>query len=422
MAKNNGNSNQSIIQDFWSLIEYSFDDIKNVETKNIRWGFFIEQGINIFVAKAGEGKTLLLYALALQYLKEGKKVYYVDFDNPVDLPKDRNLPEVIEKLGVEDLLVYINTNHYLRYLEKRNKGSVGKFLKELFEAVDNNSVVFLDSIQNFIDTNDQKQTTAFMNMLRKYSNLKGLTFAGIHHIARTTGKTKGHTQIEDMADSVYMVKAFKDGSLIEKWGLSVAKQRYRTSSELTVILKDDFEIEIDDVAILDETILTILRVAVSVIRKSDKDLIQKELKEKIKEKLPSVGITKIDNVIKEYTQKGLFETIRGGATNKLFYKVNEDSPYLSLLFNNDISEVKKELLDIVKELEELPEEIEITDDTGSIRIFKAPEAIKNHIWKMKDEEAKLILDKLKGNTVNSELNSDLETLVDSEDNDDYIPF
>ena len=422
MDNNNGNSNQSIVQDFWSLIEYSFDDIKNVETKNIRWGFFVEQGVNIFVAKAGEGKTLLLYTIALQYLREGKKVYYVDFDNPVDLPKDRDFPDIVEKLGVEDLLVYINTNHYLRYLEKRNKGSVGRFLKELFEAVDNNSAIFLDSIQNFIDTNDQKQTTAFMNMLRKYSNLKGLTFAGIHHIARTTGKTKGHTQIEDMADSVYMVKAFKDGALIEKWGLSVAKQRYRTSSELTIILKDDFEMEIDDVAILDETILTILRVAVSVIRKSDKDLIQKELKEKIKEKLPSVGITKIDNVIKEYTQKGLFKTIRGGATNKLIYKINEESPYLSLLFDNDLSEIKKELLNILKELEELPEEIEIKDDTGSIRIFKTPEAIKNHIWKMKDEEAKLILDKLKSNTVDDELDDDLEALLDNEDDDGYIPF
>ncbi len=394
MDNNNGNSNQSTIQDFWSLIEYSFDDIKNVETKNIRWGFFVEQGINIFVAKAGEGKTLLLYTLAIQYLKESKKVYYVDFDNPVDLPKDRNLPEVIEKLGVEDLLVYINTNHYLRYLEKRNKGSVGKFLKELFEAVDNNSVIFLDSIQNFIDTNDQKQTTAFMNMLRKYSNLKGLTFAGIHHIARTTGKTKGHTQIEDMADSVYMVKAFKDMSLIEKWGLSVAKQRYRTSPELTIILKDDFEIEIDDVAILDESVLAILRIAVSVIRKSDKDLIQKELKDKIKEKLPSEGINKIDNILKEYTQKGLFRTIRGGATNKIIYRINEESPYLSLLFDNDLSEVKKELLNTLNEIDDLEEDIEITDNTGSIIVFRTKEAIKSVIWRLTDEQANEILIKI----------------------------
>ena len=394
MDNNNGNSNQSTIQDFWSLIEYSFDDIKNVETKNIRWGFFVEQGINIFVAKAGEGKTLLLYTLAIQYLKESKKVYYVDFDNPVDLPKDRNLPEVIEKLGVEDLLVYINTNHYLRYLEKRNKGSVGKFLKELFEAVDNNSVIFLDSIQNFIDTNDQKQTTAFMNMLRKYSNLKGLTFAGIHHIARTTGKTKGHTQIEDMADSVYMVKAFKDMSLIEKWGLSVAKQRYRTSPELTIILKDDFEIEIDDVAILDESVLAILRIAVSVIRKSAKDLIQKELKDKIKEKLPSEGINKIDNILKEYTQKGLFRTIRGGATNKIIYRINEESPYLSLLFDNDLSEVKKELLNTLNEIDDLEEDIEITDNTGSIIVFRTKEAIKSVIWRLTDEQANEILIKI----------------------------
>jgi KaiC/GvpD/RAD55 family RecA-like ATPase len=421
MSNNNGNSNQSIVQDFWSLIEYSFDDIKNVETKNIRWGFFVEQGINIFVAKAGEGKTLLLYSLAVQFLKDGKKVYYLDLDNPVDLPKDRGFPDAVEKLRVEDNhLVYLNTNHYLRWLEARGKGTIGKFLKEFLEAVDEGGIVFLDSVQNFIDTNDQKQTTAFMNMLRKYSNLKGLTFAGIHHIARTTGTTKGHTQIEDMADSVYMVKAHKKNSLVEAWSLSVSKQRYRTSSELTIKLLDDFDFEVSDVAILDDTTLAVLRFAVSVIRKSEGQVKQSDLRSAIKDKFTSLGDRKIFYILKDFVDRGLFIEATG-VKNTKYYEVNEDSPYLSILFENDLSEVKKELLDTLKELKELPE-IEIKDDTGSILVFKTTEAIKKHIWKMKDEEAKEILNKLKGNAIDNELDSDLEALLDKEEDDGYIPF
>jgi len=417
MSNNNGNSNL----DFWQIVSYSISDISEVGTKPIRWGFFIEKGINIFVAKAGEGKTLLLYSLAVQFLKDGKKVYYLDLDNPVDLPKDRGFPDVVGKLQVENNLVYLNTNHYLRWLETRRRGTIGKFLKEFLEAVDEGGIIFLDSIQNFIDTNDQSQATALMNMLRKYSNQKGLTFASIHHIAKSTGKAKGHTQIEDMADSVYMVKAHKKNSLVESWSLTVSKQRYRTSTELTIKLLDDFDLEVSDVAILDDTTLAILRYAISLIRKSEGQIKQGDLRSAIKEKFESVGNNKIHSILKDFTGKGLFLE-RTGVHNAKYYEINENSPYLKLLFENDLSEVKKELLNTVRELEELPEEIEIKDDTGSIRIFKTPEAIKNSIWKMKDEEARQILNRLKGDTVDSELDDDLEALLDNEDNDGYISF
>jgi len=395
MSNNNGNSNQSTLQDFLSLIEYSFDDIKNVETKTVRWGFFVEQGINIFVAKAGEGKTLLLYTLAVQYLKEGRKVYYVDFDNPVDLPRDRNFPDVIEKLGAENLLVYINTNHYLRYVEKKRKANVGKFLKDLLDAVDDDCVVFLDSIQNFIDTNDQKQTTAFMNMLRKYSNLKRLTFASIHHIARTTGKAKGHTQIEDMADSVYVVKAHKKNSIVESWSLIISKQRYRTNTELTVKLLDDFDFDVSDVAVLDETTLAILRFAVSYIRKSENGYVrQSDLRKVIKDKFNTVGNNRIFSIIKEFLDKGLFIE-KTGIKNTKYYEVNEESSYLPLLFDNNLSECKKELLEILKEIDDEELNLEVKDERDTIIVYKDKRTIKLNIYKMSDFVASQILEKLR---------------------------
>jgi len=416
MSNNNGNSKQSIVQDFWSLIEYSFDDIRSVDVKSISNSFVVEEGINIFLAPAGQGKTLLLYTLLIDYLRKGRTCIYIDFDNPVDLPKDRGLVDVIDDEGLETNLFYLNTNHYLRWIEKwKGKKKYSEFLKQIFKDVPEGAIVFVDSVQNFIDVNDQNQTTMFMKMLRHLTNLKKATVFAIHHLARSTNKSKGHTQIEDMADSVYFIKSHKNNNLVEAWSLTVSKQRYRTSSELTIKLLDNFRFEVSDVAILDDTTLAVLRFAVSYIRKNEGTIKQSDLRKAVKDKFSSLGDRKIFYILKDFADKGLFVE-RTGIKNTKHYEVNEESPYLALLFENELSEVKKKLLDTLKEIDEFTEEIEIKDDAGSIRIFKTPQAIRNYIWKLKDEEVKEILDKLKNNVSNSniEFDNDLENLIDEE--------
>ena len=393
MSNNNSKSNTTEVQDLniFDLINYSFDDIENVELKAISGGFIVEEGVNIFLAPAGQGKTLLLYTLLIDYLRKVKTCFYIDFDNPVDLPKDRGLVDVVKAENLKDNLFYLNTNHYLRWIENwKGKKKYTEFLKQVFKAIPENSIVFIDSIQNFIDVNDQNQTTMFMKMLRHLSNLKKATVFAIHHIARSTGKSKGHTQIEDMADSVYHIKAHKNNALVEAWSLKASKQRYRTATELTIKLKDNFEFEISDVAILDETTLAVLRFAVSYIRKNDGQVRQSDLRKAIKEKFDTLGDRKIFYILKDFADRNLFieET---GLKNTKYYKVNEESPYISLLFKNDLSEVKKELLSALNEIEELEEEITVEDGKGGSIIFKTKQAIKSYIWKMTDEQAEQIL-------------------------------
>jgi len=396
MSNNNGNSNQSTIQDFWSLIEYSFDDIRNVEVKNISNSFIVEEGINIFLAPAGQGKTLLLYTLLVDYLRKENSCIYIDFDNPVDLPKDRGLVGVVYNEGLETKLYYLNTNHYLRWLEKwKGKKKYTEFLKQVFKDIPEGSIVFIDSIQNFVDVNDQNQTTMFMKMLRHLTNLKKATVFAIHHLARSTNKSKGHTQIEDMADSVYFIKAHKNNNLVEAWSLTVSKQRYRTSSELTIKLLDDFNFEVSDIAILDDTTLAVLRYAVSYIRKNSGEVKQSDLKRAIKDRFTSLGDRKIFYILKDFAGKGLFKE-KTGIHNSKYYEVNEESSYLQLLFENDLSDIKKELLNTLNEIADIDINIEIKDGAGTIKIYKTIEAIRKDLYKLSDNDVSILLNKLYG--------------------------
>lgn len=394
---NSGLSNNQV--NIFDLIEYSFNDIENVEVKNISNSFIVEEGVNIFLAPAGQGKTLLLYTLLVSYLRKSNICVYIDFDNPVDLPKDRGLVDVIKNEGLQEKLYYINTNHYLRWVERyTGKKKYTEFLRQIFRDIPENSIVFIDSIQNFIDVNDQSQTTMFMKMLRHLTNLKKTTVFAIHHLAKSTGKSKGHTQIEDMADNVYFVKSHKKNNLVEAWSLTVSKQRYRTSSELTVKLLDNFNFEVSDVAILDDTTLAVLRFAVSYIRKETGQVRQSDLRKSIKEKFSSLGDRKIFYILKDFVDRGLFIE-KTGVKNAKYYEVNEDSHYISLLFNNELSETKKEILDIITELEDmdidLEEDIEVKDTSGAIKVYKKLETIKKDIYRMNDEIAKEVLEKLK---------------------------
>jgi len=425
MSNNNGNSNQSKVQDFWKTYDW-IEKLKNVPEPRIYNGWIVEGGQNVIFTEAGAGKSVLAFANAWDiYKKEGIPFVYLDIDNPIVLPKARGLLDYIE--GTEN--IYINQAHlediFSSELSKELKinryKNIGiRLLKFLDATIDYKAIVVIDSLQKFVDTNELSEVRPFFELLDKLTHK--FTFIIIHHTNKEQ-KYKGLSFIRDTVDSMYYIKnTDKDEKGYIKKHIVVAdKQRFLTETEIT-FKYDLFDIEeiLFGVGLTKEEEI-VLRTAVSIIRKSDTDLTQSELVKAIKDRV-SVGEKKIRNILKTFVEKGLFTLQTGGLTNKHIYKVNEESPYLKLLFDNDLSEIKKELLNTLKELEELHEEIEIKDDTGSILIFKTPEAIRNHIWKMKDEEAKSILDKLKGNIVDDENNDDFEILLDNEDNDDYIPF
>lgn len=398
MSNNNGNSNQSIIQDFWKTYNW-IEKLKTVSEPRIYNGWIVEGGQNVIFTEAGAGKSVLAFANVWDiYKKEGIPFIYVDIDNPIVLPKARGLLDYIE--GTKN--IYINQAHLedifnselakeLRINRYKNIGI--RLLKFLDATIDYKAIVVIDSLQKFVDTNELSDVRPFFELLDKLTHK--FTFIIIHHTNKEN-RYKGLSFIRDTVDSMYYIKnTDKDErGYIKKHSIVVDKQRFLTETEIT-FRYDLFDIEeiFFGVSLIKEEEI-VLRTAVSIIRKSDMDLTQSELVKAIKDRV-SIGEKKIRNILKTFVEKGLFILQAGGLTNKHIYKVNEESPYLKLLFENDLSEVKKELLNTVRELDELPEEIEIRDNTGSILIFRTPEAVKRHIWKMKEDEAVELLDKLK---------------------------
>lgn len=388
---NNNNTNNKQNQyenDFLRIVDYKFEDLLNVNPKSIRQGFIVENGINTYVAEAGAGKTLLLYSLVVYYLKKGKKIYYIDLDNPVDLPKDRGLPDKILELGKQDNIYYLNTNHYSKWYEV-NKKTKGVFLKELLDNAEEGSFIFIDSLQNFVDVNDNQKASAFMELIKKYVNLKNITVFIIHHIAKSTGKAKGHTQFLDMSDVVYYIKPIRDGSFITHWECDIAKQRYsRSNKKVFVKLIDDLEIEIED-AEIDNTTKAILSYAIKLLRQQE--LKQSELREKIKEKFSRIGNNRILSILKEYVDKGLFVE-KTGKHNTKYYSVNETSEILEQIIPLNLSEAKKELKRLIFRLKNQGVKIENIKINNAI--YTNLDSILNALPSIQDDDAKNLIDTL----------------------------
>ncbi len=394
MSNNNGNSNNSLAQDFWKNYNW-IEKLKNVPEPRIFNGWIVEGGQNVIFTEAGAGKSVLAFANVWDiYKKEGIPFVYVDIDNPIVLPKARGLVDYIE--GTEN--IYLNQAHLedifnselAKELKINRYKNIGiRLLKFLDATIDYKAIVVLDSLQKFVDTNELSEVRPFFELLDKLTHK--FTFIIIHHTNKEQ-KYKGLSFIRDTVDSMYYIKnTDKDErGYIKKHSIVVDKQRFLTETEIT-FKYDLFDIEeiFFGVGLTKEEEI-VLRTAVSTIRKSDTDLTQSELVKAIKDKV-SIGEKKIRNILKTFVEKGLLILQTGGLTNKNIYKVNEDSPYLSLLFESDLSEIKKELLSALNEIEELEGEITVEDGKGGSIIFKTKQAIKSYIWKMTDEQAEQIL-------------------------------
>jgi len=381
---------------------YSFEELEQVEEKRLLLSHIVPRGINLLVAKGGSGKTFLAYHYLVQFLSSGYSVVYFDFDNPVDLPKSRGLLSKVRELNRESDFAYLNYNSYQRWVDKVSTGgkrSLKRFLEWVLQKLcedggkEGKYVVFLDSLQNIIpNVSDDTQTHVFFKLLREYTQKLDVTFIVLHHPSKVVGWSKGSTNIENMSDVSYRLSPQREGGIIVSFTLVVGKARYLTPEQLTIRLRDDYGMEIVEYAIEDDLTRMILRALVSLLRRHG-ELKQSELYELMKEK--KFSRRQIEPVLKEYTEKGLF-ILRRGDKNAHYYSVNEESEYIGLLFDVELSDRKKELLEYLrlKKIDEFPP-IRIEKGKEKCVEYRTAVALRKDIYKLSDEEAKYILDKLK---------------------------
>jgi len=407
LYENLRNTNSIQKSSFWQDYDY-LEKLKSVPEPSIYNGWIVEGGKNIIYGSGGVGKSILAFSNALEILKnyEDFIVFYLDYDNPVSLPKSRGLLDYLEKY--RNRFFYINQVHLNDILnsdisKQLKLGKIRNKLKQIlmfiYHTVPSNKkvLVVIDSLQRFVDINEQGElATAF-----EYMDRTGFTYIILHH-QNKLNQFKGLTYIRDSVDSFYEVRSVEknnDGS-ISLHSIVADKRRFLTEQEIS--FKYDF-LEIKDIlygATVEKEEAVILRTAISILRKSNELLNQTQLVNKIKEKLEGVGAKKIRAVLKKYKSKGLFIE-KTGINNAKYYEVNENSHYIPLLFNNELSEVKKELFSFIQELENIEFEltegcpIEVRDKSGTIKVYPKLQAIKNDLFRIDDEVAELILKDLK---------------------------
>ncbi len=128
------------------------DEIIDIKKNEILYDFLILGGLNVLAGQSSAGKTLLMYYIVVSLIKSGKNVVYVDFDNPLDVPSRRGLPQKVKELGLKKRLSYKNMTSYVEEVQKHKKGyDKMLFLSDIFaslKGIEKNVVVVLDNLQN----------------------------------------------------------------------------------------------------------------------------------------------------------------------------------------------------------------------------------------------------------------------------------
>ena len=383
--------------DFWHF----YDDTRyeNLEEPTIFDGWVVEGGINILYSDAGKGKSYLLTSLCLKIAKQHKdiNVFYIDLDNPVVLPKARNLPAIVRNLGITNFY-YINSLFFEdidKELKKRNmnykdtKNKLIKFTKLLLDTVPGKVVVVFDSLQNFVNTNEIKEVDTALDFMKQHTDK--FTYLFIHHINKI-GQFKGLTTIRDKADSFYSIGNVEKevNGYIQSQIIKADKRRFLTEETITYRYTDIFMYELIDFSVSREDEI-VLRIAVNALRAGKQK--QKDLIDIISDKV-NIGRNKIFATLKEF--EGRLFSVEIGMKNTRFYTLNEKSEILNIL-KKDLSPAKQALFDTIKTLEiaygELSDPIEL-EIGGKKVVYNSFSAIHNNILSMKTDEAEELLEVL----------------------------
>lgn len=178
-----------------SLSEADF----NERTEFIIDGFIAKRMITMVYADGGNGKSWLAFALAKYCAERMTQVFYLDFDNPLSVLKERN---------VYDLLIASHPNlHYV----SRSKCELEPF--ELLRALSDcatahqfeNMLFVIDSLRDFADLNNDAKIGAVMNMLKNIREAGGTIFI-LGHSNKDGRNYQGSNAIRNSLDNMFRLK------------------------------------------------------------------------------------------------------------------------------------------------------------------------------------------------------------------------
>ena len=217
-------------------------------------GFLPKHLITMIYADGGMGKSWVAMALAKYAERQGMDVIYLDYDNPMNVLKER---------GVEKKLIqYCPNLHY----SHRSKTTLQPFaMLEAFEELAvadrfKNTLFVLDSLRDFGDVNND---AIAMRLGEKLKNLReaGATILVLHHSTKNGSNYQGSNNIRNSIDNMFQLIKIEspDGEI--RWILTVKKER-------AAIVDTALSVKVDDLSIMPIDIET------ARLKNDEKDFVQ----------------------------------------------------------------------------------------------------------------------------------------------------
>ena len=160
--------------------------------------------MTVWYAASNTGKTLLTLSMLIRGILDGSvdasRVFYVDVDD--------NLHGLHEKLQLAEEFGFAVLS------DGFNGFKIGDLLPTLVRMADTDTakgvVVILDTLKQFVDLMDKRQSTQFMMAVRKFV-AKGGTFIGLAHTNKRLSPEgmpifAGTTDVKEAVDCVYIIR------------------------------------------------------------------------------------------------------------------------------------------------------------------------------------------------------------------------
>lgn len=195
----------------------TLDDF-NQKTDFLIDGFLPKHLITMIYADGGMGKSWAAMGLAKYAAKAGMDVLYLDYDNPMNVLKER---------GIESKLIADCPNLYYSHRSKTTLQALA-MLDEL-EAIAlagrfKNTLIVLDSLRDFSDVNNDAKA---MQVGEKLKNIReaGATILVLHHSTKNGSNYQGSNNIRNSIDNMYQLNKIESEEGCIRWILTVKKER-----------------------------------------------------------------------------------------------------------------------------------------------------------------------------------------------------
>ncbi len=219
-----------------------------VEVSYLIENFLVKNSLNIVFAKAGQGKSWLMLALAITLLKNRSisQCIYMDMDNSKAALKNRKIDELIEKYPnlayVHSSKINQSSKDILYNLSQQAKQSENCFENMLF---------IFDSIRDFLGGSDMNSDRDILPLMAQLKDLReaGATVIFLHHTTKDSDgqQFKGSTSFIDSVDVAYSLTSNRNENIlsyqlmVHKDRLSVENNAFELDTQTMELISENFQ-------------------------------------------------------------------------------------------------------------------------------------------------------------------------------------